>query len=136
MKLVGVDIGGTFTDFVFWDNEGDGPLVYKQLTSTDAPQRAVLEGLSVILARAGCQPRDLTFLVHATTLATNAVLERRGSRVALLTTRGFRDVLQIQRQKRHDLYNLFEEKPTPLVSRQDTWEVSERVDAVGSGRRI
>jgi N-methylhydantoinase A len=132
VKRVGVDVGGTFTDFAFVDSDTGMVVVHKELTTPYDPAVAVLRGLEALLSRAESSYGTIDLIIHATTLATNAVLERRGSAVALVTTNGFRDVIQIQRQKRHQLYNLFESKPAPLVMREDVYTIDERVDASGS----
>lgn len=122
-RAVGVDTGGTFTDFVWLQ---DGQLrIHKQLSSPDDPSRAVLEGL----VRQGTAP-DAP-VVHGSTVATNALLERRGARTALVTTAGFADVLAIGRQNRPELYALVPQKPPPLVPREWRLEVAERVGAQG-----
>ncbi len=121
---IGVDIGGTFTDFVLFV---DGKLtVHKVPTTPDDHARAMLAGLAELGAAAGQGP-----VVHGTTVATNALLERKGARTALITTRGFRDVLEIGRQNRPDLYALEPQKPPPLVPRELRLEVAERVDHKG-----
>lgn len=124
--IVAVDIGGTFTDFVYV--RGDGSLgFYKVLSTPRSPEVAVLEGLRVL--------GGASFVVHATTIATNALRGQVGlelPRVALVTTRGFRDVVEIGRQNRPRLYDPFFEKPRPLVPRDFRFEVDERVDFRGS----
>jgi N-methylhydantoinase A len=124
--IVAVDIGGTFTDFVYV--RGDGSLgFYKVLSTPRSPEVAVLEGLRVL--------GGASFVVHATTIATNALRGQVGlelPRVALVTTRGFRDVVEIGRQNRPRLYDPFFEKPRPLVPRDLRFEVDERVDFRGS----
>lgn len=125
MVRLGVDTGGTFTDFVLVH---DGRLTLHKVRSTpDDPSRAVLEGMRELAAAA--DPREI---VHGSTVATNAVLERRGARVALVATRGFTDVLQIARQTRPSLYDLMAEAPSPLVPRALTFPVTERLDASGA----
>ncbi|GIX47848.1 MAG: methylhydantoinase [Candidatus Tectimicrobiota bacterium] len=124
---LGIDVGGTFTDFVLY---AEGRLRrYKCLTTPADPAQAVLKGLDVLLP-AGLA--SVQRLVHGTTLATNVILERKGEGVVLLTTRGFRDVLEIRRQKRHELYDPFIDTPPPLVPRWCIYEVSERVAADGT----
>ena len=122
--LVGVDTGGTFTDFVVQD--GTSLRVHKVLSTPDDPARAILQGLDelgVTAARA---------LIHGSTVATNAVLEQKGARTALITTAGFRDVLEIGRQTRPTLYDLRVERDPPLVPRDLRLEVTERLDERGS----
>ncbi len=123
MEVLGVDIGGTFTDYVLVT---DGRLrLHKRLTSSDDPARSLLEGVEELGLSAGAQ------VVHGSTIATNALLERRGARTALITTRGFADVIEIGRQHRPDLYALVPRKPTPLVPREWRFELAERVSASG-----
>ncbi len=123
---IGFDVGGTFTDFAL--QTADGRLLTgKRLTTPEDPARACIEGLRELLAQAGLHAGDLAQAIHGTTLGSNVVIERKGRNVALLTTRGFRDVLVIGRQKRYQLYDLFIEKPAPLVPRSRIHEVTERV---------
>jgi N-methylhydantoinase A len=123
---VGFDVGGTFTDFALQADDGR-LLTGKRLTTPDDPARACVEGLGELVARAGLGWAHLVQAVHGTTLGSNVVIERKGGRVALLTTRGFRDVLIIGREKRYQLYDLFIDKPVPLVPRSRIREVTERV---------
>jgi N-methylhydantoinase A len=125
--LLGVDIGGTFTDFVLIDDHGK-TRIYKRLTTPDDPSRALLAGVAKLDLPAG----DGVDLVHGSTIATNALLERKGARTALVATRGFADVLQIGRQTRPLLYDLHPRKPKPLVPDKWRFEVTERVAADGS----
>jgi N-methylhydantoinase A len=122
--LLGIDIGGTFTDFVLVDDAGRVRL-HKRLTSPDDPARAVGEGVREL----GLPESAL--VVHGSTIATNALLERRGARTALITTAGFADVLEIGRQNRPDLYALVPHRPPPLVPREWRFELRERVTAQG-----
>ena len=123
---VGFDVGGTFTDFALQADDGR-ILTGKRLTTPDDPARACVEGLRELVARAGLGFPDLAQAVHGTTLGSNIVIERKGKNVALVTTRGFRDVLIIGREKRYQLYDLFIEKPAPLVPRSRIREVTERI---------
>jgi N-methylhydantoinase A len=127
MRAIGIDTGGTFTDFVYVD--GRSVRVLKVPSTPDDPSRAILEGL----ARLGV-PRDGEVL-HGSTVATNALLERRGARVALIATEGFRDVIEIGRQDRPQLYDLEVARPEPLVPRQRRLEAHERTLDDGSIRR-
>jgi N-methylhydantoinase A len=125
-----VDIGGTFTDLVLeWPRRS---LSAKLLTTPEAPERAVLEGTAAILAEAGLGAADLALVIHGTTLATNALIERKGARTALLTTEGFRDSLEIAYEHRFEQYDLQMERPEPLVPRPWRLEVPERIAADGS----
>jgi N-methylhydantoinase A len=123
---VGFDVGGTFTDFALQIEDGR-LLTGKRLTTPDDPARACVEGLRELVARAGLDWPRLAQAVHGTTLGSNVVIERKGGHVALLTTRGFRDVLIIGREKRYQLYDLMIEKPAPLVPRSRIREVTERI---------
>jgi N-methylhydantoinase A len=124
-----VDIGGTFTDLAI---EKDGERwTAKVLTTPSAPELGVLEGVQVVLGRAGLQPADIVLLIHGTTLATNAVIERKGAKTALLTTEGFRDVLALRNESRYDQYDLNIELPQPLVPRRWRLPVPERLDNEG-----
>jgi len=125
-----VDIGGTFTDLVL--ALPDRSLSTKVLTTHDAPERAVLEGTAAILAQAGITAADLALVIHGTTLATNALIERKGARTALVTTEGFRDSLEIAYEHRFEQYDLYMERPEPLVPRPLRFEVPERVAADGT----
>jgi N-methylhydantoinase A len=124
-----VDIGGTFTDLVL--NTGEGLVTDKLLTTADAPEQAVLDGIEAVLARARVRPSDVALLVHGTTLATNALIERKGARTALLTTQGVRDVLETGYEKRFEHYDVFLDKPEPLVPRRWRFPVPERMSAGG-----
>ncbi|MGH7156037.1 MAG: hydantoinase/oxoprolinase N-terminal domain-containing protein, partial [Acetobacteraceae bacterium] len=129
---IAFDIGGTFTDFVLRDTETGQTDIWKVPTTSRDPAQAVLDGLRSRSRDMRLRPGDVARVLHATTIATNAILERKGARTALLTTAGFRDVLLIGRQKRYDTNNLHLDKPRPLVRRADIFEVGERVAADGS----
>ncbi|MGK4594295.1 hydantoinase/oxoprolinase family protein [Amycolatopsis sp. w19] len=128
---VGVDIGGTFTDLCVLDETGV-VAVGKVLTTHDEPARAVEEGLKRTLADAGLDAGDVEQFVHGTTLVTNALIERKGARTALLATAGFRDVLEMRREHRYELYDLLIELPAPLVPRHLRFDVPERILADGT----
>ena len=128
---VGVDIGGTFTDLCVLDETGV-VAVGKVLTTHDEPARAVEAVLVDTLRAAGLSTEDVEQLVHGTTLVTNALIERKGSRTALLATAGFSDVLEMRREHRYELYDLLIELPTPLVPRHLRFDVPERILADGS----
>lgn len=130
---VGFDVGGTFTDFVLQKPTGELATA-KRLTTYPDPSAACLEGLDELLERAGVAWADVAQAVHGTTLGSNVVIERKARGVGLLTTRGFRDVLLIGREKRYQVYDLQIEKPAPLVPRRLVVEVTERVLADGSVR--
>ncbi len=130
MHELGVDVGGTFTDFVALDESGE-VRVFKQLTTPDDPSVAVLEGVDLFATRRAAPLTEASRVVHGTTLVANSLIERRGARVALVTTHGFRDVLEIAREARYDLYDLALERPEPLVPRPLRLEVAERVSSTG-----
>lgn len=126
---IGIDIGGTFTDFVLFDETSDSFQTYKLLSTPHDPAEAVLKGLA---ARTESQTTGGKLaIVHGSTVATNALLERKGAITALIATEGFRDLLEIGRQNRPDIYDLFSRRPTPLVPPELRFEASERVDHRG-----
>ncbi len=131
---LGVDIGGTFTDFVLCHAPSGRVWLDKRLTTADEPARAVGEGLAELLGRAGVAGEALEIVIHGTTLITNALIERKGARTALLATDGYRDVLEIGTELRYDPYDLFLEVPAPLVERPLRFDVPERLDAAGHVR--
>lgn len=128
---LGVDVGGTFTDGVLVDESTGQLRIDKVLTTPVDPSQGFLRITQRLGQRARLSPATLRYIMHATTTATNAVLERRGARTALLITRGFRDVLEIARQVRHELYNLQTDKPPPLVPRRLCLEIPERLNYRG-----
>lgn len=130
MIRVAFDIGGTFTDFVLHDGSTGKALALKVPTTPQDPSIGVIAGLAEILKDHAGQSID--GMLHATTVATNAVLERKGAATGLITTEGFRDVLIIGRQKRYETYDLYINKPKPLVRRRHIAEVKERIGADGS----
>src|SRR5207248_10370822 len=125
---VGVDTGGTFTDFVYQAN--DELRIFKVASTPDDPARAITAGLKQIVTEADAKLLDFE-IVHGTTVGTNALLQRKGARTALVTTEGFEDVIEIGRQARPELYNLNAIKPTPLVPSELRFGVKERVAANG-----
>jgi N-methylhydantoinase A len=130
--VLGADIGGTFTDIVL--TRGDGRLhVVKQLTTPGAPEQSVLTGIRRLLETTGVDPASIERVVHGTTLATNALIEHKGARVAFVATRGFGDLLRISREARveDDRYDLFFEPSPPVVARDAVFEVEERCNARG-----
>lgn len=129
--IVGVDTGGTFTDVIRRDP--DGTLrVYKLLSTPEDPSRAIGRGVSRVVDADGPEGAALPDVVHGTTVATNALLEREGERVAFVTTAGFEDLLSLQRQNRPDLYSLEIDRPEPLVAREDCFGLDERLRNDGS----
>jgi N-methylhydantoinase A len=129
---LGVDIGGTFTDLIWVDDVTGEVRVGKLLTTPKDPAQAVEQGVLRLLEEAGAVPAGVRSLIHGTTLATNALIERKGARTGLLTTAGFRDALEIGREGRYDMYDLFIDPPAPLVPRHLRLEVPERIAADGS----
>ncbi len=125
-----VDIGGTFTDLVL--ELPDRTVSGKVLTTLGAPEKGVLDGISRLLTSTGVAPGDISMVLHGTTLATNAIIERRGARTALLTTEGFRDTLEFAHGHRFDQYDLELVRPDPLIERSLRFEVPERMAADGS----
>ncbi|WP_045048168.1 hydantoinase/oxoprolinase family protein [Rouxiella chamberiensis] len=127
-----VDVGGTFTDVVLIS--GVNQFSSKVLTSADAPERAVLDGMENVLRDAALQFADVDLLILGTTLATNALIERKGAKTALVTTAGFRDLVEIGQEDRFAQYDVFLQKPLPLVERQWRFGIEERIDAQGKVR--
>jgi len=128
---VAIDIGGTFTDIVAYDTEGDRYICHKALTTRPDLSEGIIDGLAKALENWSL----VRFFVHGTTYGLNTLLQRKGARVALLTTEGFRDVYRIGRTNRPEMYNLHYRKPQPLVPRRDTYEVAERIRADGTVAR-
>ncbi|MEP6064971.1 MAG: hydantoinase/oxoprolinase family protein [Paracoccaceae bacterium] len=126
---LGVDIGGTFTDVVL---EKDGvPFSIKVLTTYAAPENAIIDGMHQVCAKANVTPSQIDQIIHGTTLATNALIERRGAKTALITTEGFRDVIEMRTESRFEQYDLNLNLPDPLLPRQMRFTVAGRVDANG-----
>jgi N-methylhydantoinase A len=123
---LGVDVGGTFTDFFLVDDETGETRTHKVASTPDDPSRAILQGLRALMPAGG-----LARLAHGTTVATNALIQRRGGRVALVTTAGFKDLLEIGRQTRPKIYDLKADHPEPLVPRERRFEVVERIGPAG-----
>ncbi len=132
---LGIDIGGTFTDVVLFDTEQGRRLTRKTLTTPGDPAVAVMQAVDQVLAEESIPPGEIERVVHATTLFTNALIEHKGARTALLTTAGFRDSLEIGRERKYDLYDLAAKKPRQLVPRDLRWEVDERMLADGAVHR-
>jgi 5-oxoprolinase (ATP-hydrolysing) len=128
---IGFDIGGTFTDFILHDARSGQIRLYKCLTTPADPSLGALEGLEALTGAAGIALADIGEIVHGTTLVTNAIIERRGAALGLLTTRGFRDSLEMGSEQRYDIYDLFLEFPAPLVPRSRRLEIDERMLASG-----
>ncbi|WP_245944088.1 hydantoinase B/oxoprolinase family protein [Acuticoccus kandeliae] len=128
---IGFDIGGTFTDFVMLDRETSDLWVYKHLSTPHDPAEGALKGLEAIVANSGADFADVDEVIHGTTIVTNAVITRNGAKAALLTTRGFRDVIETASEQRYDIHDLFLTFPAPLVPRHLRFEIDERIAATG-----
>lgn len=126
---LGVDIGGTFTDVVL-ERSGESHST-KVLTTYIAPENAIIDGMQQVCAKAGIAPSEIGQIIHGTTLATNALIERRGAKTALITTNGFRDVIEMRTESRFEQYDLNLILPEPLLPRQMRYTIKERVDASG-----
>ena len=125
-----VDIGGTFTDVVI--ETPSGRLTTKVLTTPAAPEEGVIEGIGVVLKLAGIEPSAVGLFIHGTTLATNALIERKGAKTAFVTTAGLRDILEMGYEKRFEQYDFYMDKPEPLVPRPLRFPVRERISAKGA----
>jgi N-methylhydantoinase A len=125
-----VDIGGTFTDIVL--EAGDRRFTHKLLTTPAAPEQAVLDGIAAVLAQAELEPAAIDLILHGTTLATNAIIERAGAKTALIVTAGFRDSVEMAYENRFEQYDINVERPAPLVPRHLRWPVTERMAASGT----
>ncbi|WP_373503747.1 hydantoinase/oxoprolinase family protein [Aestuariivirga sp.] len=123
------DIGGTFTDIVL--ESGPKRWSGKVLTTTHAPELGVIEGIGIVLAQSGLKPQDIGVFIHGTTLATNALIERKGAKTAFITTEGFRDIIEQGYEKRFDHYDLMIDRPVPLAPRTLRFEVRERLSVDG-----
>jgi N-methylhydantoinase A len=126
---LGVDIGGTFTDVVL--ERGEEVFSIKVLTTYDAPEVAILDGIDKVCSDANVAPGEIAHIIHGTTLATNALIERSGVKTALITTQGYRDVLEMRTENRFEQYDLNLVLPPPLIARADRYTVAERVSARG-----
>jgi len=131
MKIIGVDVGGTFTDIILSDSETGRQVVHKVPSTPESQDKAVTRGIVEILQKENIDPAEITLVGHGTTVATNAMLQRKGARVCLVTTKGFEDILEIGRQNRDDIYDICATRTTPLVERIDRYGIKERVDWKG-----
>ena len=130
MRVVGVDIGGTFTDFMLYDTESGGVHVHKVPSTPARPEQAMVTGLAELCADAGLAPGDVTGVFHGTTVATNAVLQHEGAVAGMITTRGFRDIVHIGRHQRPLHYSVLQDIPwqaQPFVRRRHRKVVTERI---------
>src|ERR1700744_6070247 len=116
---VGVDIGGTFTDVAL--EHANGLSTCKVLTNQRQPEQAILDGMIKAAQQAGLSPGDIAQVIHGTTLVTNSLIERRGAKLAFITTEGFRDVVEMRSENRFEQYDLNLRLPSPLVARQDRY---------------
>ena len=130
-----VDIGGTFTDVVLMNGQGAVLASDKVFTTSEDLSSGAIEGVRRLLLRSGIEPARIDEVVHATTQTSNTMIERTGARTALVTTAGFRDILELARESRYDVYDLFIELPAPLVPRRLRLEIDERLDALGRVER-
>ena len=128
---LGFDIGGTFTDFVLADADKQRIHLHKCLTTPHDPAQGALTGMTELLERVGIPLGDIGHIVHGTTLVTNAIIERRGCKLGFLTTKGFRDILEMGTEQRYDIHDLFLKFPAPLAPRRWRREIDERVTRDG-----
>ena len=133
--MIGVDVGGTFTDFFAFDDADDRIVLHKVASTPGNPAQAVIAGLREVSERHGIDLGAITRLSHGTTVATNALIQRRGGKVALVVTEGFRDLIEIGRQIRPHVFSLQDDYPAPLVPRELRFEAAERITADGSAIR-
>src|SRR3990172_2056745 len=129
---IGIDIGGTFSVFVLLDDATGQAHTYKCLTTPRDPSDAIEEGIHGLASQVPDHVERLEEIIHGTTLVINAIIERKGARTGLITTQGFRDVLELGREIRYAAYDVFAEFPGPLVPRRRRLEVNERLRADGS----
>ena len=128
---LGIDIGGTFTDFTLYDELNKKIKIEKTLTNSVAPEKGVFDGIEKLSVNTPNLYENLTEIIHATTLITNVILERKGDKIAFLTTAGFKDILEMRREVRYDIYDMFIKFPQPLVSRELRFGIEERVLSSG-----
>jgi N-methylhydantoinase A len=129
---VGVDIGGSFTDFALFDEDTKDLRSLKVFSRPDQPGAEVLEGVRLVGERYGIRPEDITYFTHGTTVGINTVIQRKGLKLALFTTDGFRDVLELGRLKIPDMYNLLSKRPAPLITRDLVFGIPGRILADGT----
>ncbi|MEI3613611.1 hydantoinase/oxoprolinase family protein [Pseudogracilibacillus sp. SO30301A] len=126
-----VDTGGTFTDIVLINDQTGDTHVTKVPSSSEDPSKAIISGVEQLLKDTQISESEISFFIHGTTVATNALLEHKGAKTGLITTKGFKDVLEIGRQNRPDLYNFQVRKPKPLIPRELRMEMTERINYLG-----
>ena len=134
--LIGIDVGGTFTDFYARNEESGEVRLFKHPSTPDNPAQAILDGLGAMCTDHGIATDDIGRISHGTTVATNTLIQRKGAKVALITTQGFRDLLEIGRQTRPHMYDMQLDHPEPLVPRERRFEVAERMTADGVADEI
>ncbi len=132
--MIGVDVGGTFTDLSLSNNKTGELAHYKHPSTPEDPSIAIVSGVEIIMKNYGIKPEEIVYLAHGTTVATNALIERKGSRIGLITTQGFKDLMEIGWQKRPALYDLLKPKPQSLMPEGLICEVKERILYDGSVR--
>src|SRR5258708_64353 len=129
---VGVDIGGSFTDFALFDETTQTLKTLKVFSRPDEPGAEVIEGIRLVGERYGIAPGDISYFTHGTTVGINTVIQRKGLRLALFTTEHFRDVLEVARLKIPDMYNLLSRRPEPLIPRDRVFGIAGRMKADGT----
>lgn len=130
--MIGVDVGGTFTDFSVFNQETGELFHFKDSSTPSDPSQAIVRGMLRILEMNGAKPDEVSYLAHGTTVSTNALIEKKGAKLGLITTKGFKDLMEIGRQNRPSLYNLLQQKPVSLIPSGLNCEVSERICYDGS----
>ncbi|WP_429499630.1 hydantoinase/oxoprolinase N-terminal domain-containing protein [Robbsia andropogonis] len=130
-KRIGIDVGGTFTDFVMLDRDTGGMVHHKEPSTPAAPSMAVASGLKSLLSKGKANAADVELIVHGTTLSLNALLQRHGVAVALLTSHGAKDILELARIRMTEAYDFFATPDRPMVERQNVLELTARVSAAG-----
>tara|TARA_Y100000766_G_scaffold171250_1_gene147024 strand:- start:622 stop:2661 length:2040 start_codon:yes stop_codon:yes gene_type:complete len=130
--IIGVDVGGTFTDFCARNNNTGETIIHKRPSTPDDPAIAILKGINELTEKFSNKKQKILRLAHGTTVATNSLLQRKGGKLALITTKGFRDLLEIGRQVRPSVYDLQIDSPPPLIERSHRFEINERIDFNGN----
>ncbi|MEL0023260.1 MAG: hydantoinase/oxoprolinase N-terminal domain-containing protein [Alphaproteobacteria bacterium] len=129
--ILGVDVGGTFTDFSIRNDETGESFIHKRPSTPEDPSKAIINGFRELLEKTSVDHNAVTRFAHGTTVATNALLQRKGGQLALITTAGFRDLLEIGRQVRPKVYDLQIDAPPPLIPRHQRFEIKERIGSKG-----
>lgn len=125
--MIGVDVGGTFTDFTIFDTTNETIFNYKHSSTPEDPSKAIISGIIHILEENDISPEEVIYLAHGTTVATNALIEKKGAKIGIITTKGFKDLMEIGDQKRPSLYDLLKQKPSMLIPAGLKCEVEERI---------